>query len=363
MNTQQQKDFLIHVAYWSLIIAAVYLAFEYLLPVSVPFILGILIAWLVVQISRRIHCSSKLLRIGISVLIYGLIGALMTLILAKSISSISNILSWLPGIYEDKLLPFVTLCYDWITDRIHMMGPDVISTLETLVDDLLSALKNVIAYLSGAAVNLVSGIATGVPSLILSILAMIFSTMFVVADYEQILSFASENTPKHIKKVLYNIRRYLTDTLFVVIRSYVLIMLLTFTELTILFSLFDFSNSVPKAAIIAILDILPILGTGAVMIPWMVISFALGSTSLGLKLLVIYVIVTVVRNYVEPKIVGAQLGQHPIITLVAMFIGLRLFGFWGLFGLPVGISFLWKQYREKQNNMQTIEKTDPETDS
>jgi predicted PurR-regulated permease PerM len=65
-----------------------------------------------------------------------------------------------------------------------------------------------------------------------------------------------------------------------------------------------------------------------------------------LKLLLIYAIVTVVRNYVEPRIVGAQLGLHPIITLAAMFVGLRLFGFWGLFGLPVGISFLWKQRKQ-----------------
>ena len=79
------------------------------------------------------------------------------------------------------------------------------------------------------------------------------------------------------------------------------------------------------------------------MIPWFVISFLLGDLVMGIKLAAIYVIVTVVRNYVEPKIVGAQLGLHPIITLVSMFIGLRLFGFWGLFGLPVGISFFWKQ--------------------
>ena len=72
-------------------------------------------------------------------------------------------------------------------------------------------------------------------------------------------------------------------------------------------------------------------------------SLVLGYTKLGLELLLIYGIVTVIRNYVEPKIVGTQLGLHPIITLVSMFIGLRLFGFWGLFGLPVGISFLWKQ--------------------
>ena len=120
-------------------------------------------------------------------------------------------------------------------------------------------------------------------------------------------------------------------------------MLLTFTELSILFSLFKIEFPLLKAGIIALLDIMPILGTGGIMIPWAITSLVLGYTKLGIQLFVIYAIVTVVRNYVEPRIVGTQLGLHPIITLVAMFIGLRLFGFWGLFGLPVGISYLWKQ--------------------
>ena len=131
-----------------------------------------------------------------------------------------------------------------------------------------------------------------------------------------------------------------------VIRSYLLIMLLTFTELSILFSIFGIEHAIVKAAGIAIFDVLPILGTGGIMIPWIVTSLVLGYTGLGLKLLLIYAIVTVVRNYVEPKIVGTQLGLHPVITLVSMFIGLRLFGFWGLFGLPVGISFLWKEKKD-----------------
>ena len=99
---------------------------------------------------------------------------------------------------------------------------------------------------------------------------------------------------------------------------------------------------------IAVFDILPILGTGGIVIPWAIVSVVLGYTELGVQLLIIYVIVTVVRNYVEPKIVGTQLGLHPIISLVSMFIGLRLFGFWGMFGLPVGISFLWKEKKKRE---------------
>jgi predicted PurR-regulated permease PerM len=172
---------------------------------------------------------------------------------------------------------------------------------------------------------------------------MIFSTIFVVSDYERIVGFYRDKTPQSIRKVLDNIRYYLTNTLFVVIRSYALIMLLTFTELSVLFSVFGIANPVLKAAVIAVFDIMPILGTGGIMIPWAIIALVLGNVPMALELFLIYAIVTVVRNYVEPKIVGTQLGLHPVVTLIAMFVGLRIFGFWGLFGLPVGISYFWKQ--------------------
>lgn len=340
---EKKRDFLINFAYWGIIATAVYLALEYLLPITMPFVFGILVAWLVVWISRKIRCTHRLIRIGLTLLIYGIIGTLVVLLSAKGVSAVTGLIKWLPALYENKLQPFVTQIYDWFVSSIRVLDPTLVSTLKMLLESALAALKNLISTLSGAAVNLVSGVAAGVPNLVLSLLAMIFSTVFVVSDYEKIHSFASTHIPASIKKVLKLIRVYLTDTLFVVIRSYALIMLLTFTELSILFSVFGIEGAILKAALIALLDIMPILGTGGIMIPWTVISLVLGHTALGLKLFLIYAIVTVVRNYVEPKIVGTQLGLHPIITLVAMFVGLRVFGFWGLFGLPVSISFLWKQ--------------------
>lgn len=348
MDMQKKRDFLTNCAYWSIIIAAVYLGLQYLLPISVPFIFGILVAWLVIRISKKLNYPHKLFRIALAFLVYGIIGLVIALLITKGVSLVTNLLKWIPQVYDSKLLPFITLVYNWCMESIQMLNPTLRSTLVMVLESALSALKNLISTLSSAAVGLVSGIATGVPNLVLSLLAMIFSTVFVVGDYEQIYSFTQTYIPVGIRKIVTLVRSYLTDTLFVVIRSYTLIMMLTFVELSILFTVFGIQKAFLKAAVIAIFDIMPILGTGGIMIPWFVISFALGHTAQGLKLLVIYAIVTVVRNYVEPRIVGVQLGLHPIITLVSMFIGLRLFGFWGLFGLPVGISFLWKQQKHPE---------------
>lgn len=94
------------------------------------------------------------------------------------------------------------------------------------------------------------------------------------------------------------------------------------------------------ALLIAIFDILPVLGTGGIMIPWVILSALQGNFSRALALLVVYVVITVIRNIIEPRIVGKQIGLHPVLTLMSMFVGTHLFGVTGLFGLPILLSLL-----------------------
>ncbi len=343
MNMEKKKDFLVNLAYWAVIGVAVFLGLKYLLPITVPFILGILVAWLVVWVSRKVRCNHKLFRLALAILVYGIIGLTISELSIHGISALTDLAGWLPNYYEQQLFPFITKVYDWVVQSFHSLDPAIISALEMLKDSGLSSLKGLVSQFLSIVLNWISGLAAGIPNLVLSLLAMIFSTVFVVSDYDNIADFAKAHIPPKVSKVLNSVRVYLTDTLFVVIRSYALIMLLTCTELSILFSVFGIANPILKAAVIAVFDIMPILGTGGIMIPWAIIALVLGNIPMALELFLIYAIVTVVRNYVEPKIVGTQLGLHPIVTLVAMFIGLRIFGFWGLFGLPVAISYFWKQ--------------------
>lgn len=346
MEIQKKKDFLINSAYWGLVLVLGYLVCAYLIPVAMPFIIGAGVARLVVGISRRLHCPKKWLRVLLTLLLYGALAAGVGFLATKAASLLSHVAAWLPELYRLKLQPFGQAVYAWATDTIQALNPAMLRALELLSDSLVAATKNLITMLSTGAVGMLSGIAKGVPKFLLGLLAMILSTVFVSNDYERLRAFTIQHTSPRMKALLSSLKTYLTGTLLVVLRSYLLIMLLTFTELSILFSLFGIDSPLPKAALIALLDILPILGTGGILIPWAVVSLVLGYTSLAIKLLVIYGIVLVVRNYAEPRIVGAQLGLHPVISLAAMFIGLRLFGFWGMLGLPIAISYLWKQRKE-----------------
>lgn len=89
-------------------------------------------------------------------------------------------------------------------------------------------------------------------------------------------------------------------------------------------------------------NILPVLGTGTVLIPWSIIHIMTGNYSMAAGIFILYLVITVIRNIVEPKLIGKQMELHPVITLASMLTGLKFFGIWGLFGLPIGISFLKK---------------------
>lgn len=141
-------------------------------------------------------------------------------------------------------------------------------------------------------------------------------------------------------KILISIKNYLKNTLLVVFKSYGTIMFITFIELSGGLILIDVPNPILIAMIIAAFDILPIFGTGGIMVPWVIFNLVIGSYGRALGLFILYVFVTVVRNMIEPKIVGGQMGIHPIVALMSMFIGATYFGILGLFGFPITLSLL-----------------------
>jgi len=114
--------------------------------------------------------------------------------------------------------------------------------------------------------------------------------------------------------------------------------------------------------IISLFDILPIVGLGMILVPWYAICFITGSYYMGWVLLIAHLIIMVVRNIIEPKIVGQGVNLPAIVTLLSMFVGARLFGILGLFGLPIAMAILKSLndegvihiYRRKKGSAKTL---------
>lgn len=130
------------------------------------------------------------------------------------------------------------------------------------------------------------------------------------------------------------------------IKAYSLIISVTFIELSIGFWILKVPNPFLFGGLIALIDIMPIIGTGAILIPWFIIAFIMGNTTMGVGILILYIIITAVRQTIEPRIVGQQIGLHPIVTLILMYVGAQLMGVLGLLLLPILATILVKLNKE-----------------
>ena len=220
------------------------------------------------------------------------------------------------------------------------LDPGLISALEDSSDTIMKTLGDFVSRISTSVVEWISGVATSIPGIFLNTLISVIMTFFITISFEDIISFIERQIPGSMKKTIDESKKYISTTLFKCILSYLIIIAMTFTEIWIGLSILRIDNAMLIAFIIAIFDILPILGTGGIMVPWAVISFIYGNYTIGIGIAILYIIVTIIRNIVEPKLVGHQVGLHPVVTLATMLIGLNFFGIVGLFGFPITLSLL-----------------------
>jgi predicted PurR-regulated permease PerM len=134
---------------------------------------------------------------------------------------------------------------------------------------------------------------------------------------------------------------------FKILKGYALLSLITCIEIYIGFLILGINKAFLLALVIAVVDVLPVLGTGTVLIPWAVVSVLTENFQIGIGLTVIYIITILVRNFLEPKIIGMQVGVNSLFTLMAMFFGLKVLGISGLFLFPIILIVTIQYYKSE----------------
>ena len=213
--------------------------------------------------------------------------------------------------------------------------------LAGLLHDAASALSSRIPAWIGTA-------AAALPRWLLSVVVMLIASVYLTLDGREIGAFLSERFPKRTAAVLHGLRGSLLSTILLFGKAYLLIIAVTFAELYAGFLILGIPYALAAAAGIAVIDILPVLGTGTVLLPWAALELLHRSWFRGVGLLVLYAVITVVRQVIEPKIVGRHIGLHPLAALLAMYFGARLFGIAGLLLLPMAASVLWKYFTDRK---------------
>lgn len=338
---EKKRAFLINIGYYGFFIILLFLAGKYLLPVVMPFIIAFILAFLLqkpaVKLSKLIRLPKRYMSVLLLILVYAVVFGGVFLGGGKTFSMVRNFVISLPRMYQLDIAPFLNYVLEEISDMLSGTDPFVAGQIE---DSLHQFVQNIGQMVSTLSVNLLSAVSeyiAGIPAMLIRIVITVVTSFYIASDYDRIMETVWKHLPVKVKKTCSDIKKYGLNMLKVYIKSYSLLFLLTFTELTIGFFILQIPYPVPLALGIAVFDILPVLGTGGILLPWAVILALIGNYPLAAGILILYIVITVVRNSVEPKIVGKQIGLHPLITLIAMFTGVSLFGLPGLILFPMAV--------------------------
>ena len=183
---------------------------------------------------------------------------------------------------------------------------------------------------------------SAMPRALVFFIVLVFSGIYFCADYPKIRAFVAGKLSGRLKKYSLHIRKEGIVAAAGYAKSYFVIFLLTFAELLLGFVIIGQKYAPMLAFVIATVDILPVLGVGTALLPWTAGLLLAGNGTKALEIAVIYLVITVVRQIAEPRIVGSVTGLHPVLTLMCMYSGLRLAGAAGMIVFPIAAALALK---------------------
>jgi sporulation integral membrane protein YtvI len=305
------------------------------LSYTLPFVLALICALIIRKptefISKKLNIKMPLSALLTTIIFFTII----ILILALGVTTITQ-----EAIQLGKNAQFYlsqnsfNVIYDYFgrfKKYYNNLDPYVVSALEKNLSNFINNVSNLTVNFTGKLVSSILGILTSIPYILMVILFTLLTTYFFTRDItsngNKIFSFFSESKTDKLLYVYKEARRMLVTYLL----SYMFILGVTFIETLIVFLIFKVRYALILSIICAMADVLPIIGIGAIYIPLAVIYFFfVKSYIISCGIIISYIIISIIRQIIEPKIVSSSLGIHPVAVLAALFIGLKANGFSGI---------------------------------
>ncbi len=340
MEMQAKKRFLINFIYLSVIILTTVIISRFLLFRMFPFVLSIIVAAISQKpatfLSKKTGIKKPLCAVILSAAIYlGVCAGLIFLIYRIIVSSV-GLIDFLPQIFST----FSSI----ITNAENLIA----GYLPTEVDFSLSGLiQNVLKTLTEFLTEVIKNIVTAAPSVFVSGIVALVAACYISKDYDGLRKFVKSLCGNINYNRFLRIKSILADGVIKMLKGYVILMAITFFELWVGFLILKIKNAYFWAFIIALIDLLPILGTGIILLPWAIYCAFSGNTATAVGIALLYIIIVIVRNFFEPKIVSHQVGINPLFILFSMYLGLKLFGGAGLILLPIILMVTVQYYKQE----------------
>ncbi|QYR20392.1 sporulation integral membrane protein YtvI [Paenibacillus sp. sptzw28] len=332
-------------------IISLILAIIYLTPLVYPFIIGWVLAYAINPIVNGMNRKLKVPRwlgVAITLLLFvvsmlTIVSALVTRIVVEIIhlsKSLDSTIVWWRDQFERIIASPEIQGFIEKLNAFYQNNPNYQLTINTRISDTANMLaktsSNIINDFLIGIVNLISSL----PNMATITLVVLLAAFFIGKDWYRHVDKMGEWIPTGIRKTTTVVWNDLLKALFGYLRAQFIMISITMVVVTIGLLILGVNYAITIGMLIGLVDLLPYLGVGAAMIPWIAYTFIYGDLSLGIGLSVLYGVILVVRSMLEPKVLASSVGLAPLPTLIAMFVGLKLFGVLGLIIGPVSLVIL-----------------------
>lgn len=303
-------------------------------PFVAAFILAAMLNPLVRWVQKKLGWSRRLLSLLVLVLIFGLIGGGLSLMVYAAGTEMASLVQNWEGLLEQlqavadqmegMFAQFLTLVPDQITETTRLMG-----------DRLMVWLQGTVSGMLAQAADYVKDKAVGVPAFVLALVMFVMAAYFLTADYPYLRTRAIQHMDEGLLDFLSQVRSTALVAFGGYLRAQVLLSVGVFLILLAGFFITGQSYALLLALALAVLDFIPIVGSGTVMVPWAVIALFTHDYHTAISIMVIWGVVALFRRVAEPKFVGNQTGLSPILSLISIYVGMKLAGVLGMILGPI----------------------------
>lgn len=339
---------IIDVSYWTrvlknivyviLLLLGLYIALK-LSIFYMPFLVAFIISLIIEPAIKFIMKKTKLTRRSSSIIIFILVSIILigslAWILITLFSESSSLLQSLNNYFDKAYVQFQAFINNFDFNQLHLSN-EVLNVIQNSTEDLLQTASN---WLRNALTGVIE-VVTSLPSIAICIGIAVVALYFICVDKIYILDQIEHHVPKlwvkkigaHLRDLIKTLGGYLKAEATLILVSFIISLI----GLYILqFMKFNIQYPLLIALFIGFVDALPILGSGTVMLPWAIICALNGDWNLGIALIILLIIMSVVRQILEPKLISKNIGVHPIFTLIAMYTGFKVIGIMGLLIGPI----------------------------
>ncbi|MDQ0337849.1 sporulation integral membrane protein YtvI [Caldalkalibacillus uzonensis] len=334
------------------LIVAIYLIF----PLIYPFLFGLLLALVMNPVVNWLEKKARFPRwlavLSTILLLLAVLAALITLVVVEIVSELNRLQEHLPYLFEDYMaqVEFFILnqlfpVYDRIISLYGTLDEEVQRNIEHQVENFSSQMASALTEAGRGLINGILSFLRSIPMIATAFIISLLAFFFLSKDWPKWQAFFTRIVPERVQISSRSVIQDLKSALVGFVRAQLTLMSITFLIVLIGFWILRVEYALTIALFIGLVDLIPYLGPGLIFVPWIIYLFISGNYFLVIGLSVLYGIVIIQRQMIEPKILGDNVGLDPLVTLFSLFVGFKLFGMIGLIIGPVSMVILGALHR------------------